>query len=194
MEEQMLAASLTTFGLVLDRLIQLVDRREKVNRNVFADYVAPVMADFEAVHKDYMESLKRYGDRLQDKTVEFSLEHPIFEEIRRDRISAKHLQTRARVLSASDGFDRRLSWFAWQISCYFWLSAEPHLPDATDYGAGSARAVLGDTLSEICERNDEDRYELAQKAVWHTAEKLQSGHAEVFAAFTRLKADLLDPI
>src|SRR5690242_18022007 len=98
MEAQVLVASLTTFGLVLDRLIQLVDRREKLGRNFFSDYVAPVMADFEAVHKDYMESLKRYAERLKDKTFEFGPEHPIFEEIRRDRISARHLQTKARVL------------------------------------------------------------------------------------------------
>jgi hypothetical protein len=48
-------ATITAFGLVIHRLIQLVDRREKLNRNTFTDFVAPAMSDFDAAHKDYME-------------------------------------------------------------------------------------------------------------------------------------------
>ncbi|WP_188130877.1 hypothetical protein [Paraburkholderia panacisoli] len=46
-------ATLTAFGLLMDRLIQLVQRRETLNRNTFTDFVAPAMTDFEAVHKEF---------------------------------------------------------------------------------------------------------------------------------------------
>ncbi|HWK51014.1 MAG TPA: hypothetical protein VNR40_14070 [Steroidobacter sp.] len=119
----MLVESLTTLGMVLDRLIQLVDRKEKLNREVFTDFIEPLMTDFDAVHRDYIESFGRYLEMLDDQTIPFNREHPIFDEIKRNRISAQHLQTRVRALGeALDYRDERLSPLIFNIWHYFRIS------------------------------------------------------------------------
>lgn len=200
----MVVESITAFIQVIDRLIQLVDRREKVNRAMFMDFVVPVMADFELVHQDYIESAKRYIALLEDKTVPFNDEHPIFESIRQDRLLAAHLKQKARVLCIpyssenSKKQDTRLNGLALEMSDYFGVVdfdiINRHRPP-THAPGGSFRQLLERSLRELYEPVPaDDASELATRLVWETLDLLQDHYGRVFKEYNELKQQLLQPI
>ena len=39
---------------ILEKVIQLLERREKVKRNLFLDYVEPIYLDMEKIHSHYL--------------------------------------------------------------------------------------------------------------------------------------------
>jgi hypothetical protein len=76
---------LDLFLKLIDRLIDLAKRRQEINKASFTDFVAPAMADLEAVQKDYLDSFRRYRDLLEDKKIPLTIDHPVLEAIRKDR-------------------------------------------------------------------------------------------------------------
>jgi hypothetical protein len=86
---------------LIDRIIQFAKRREEVKRNQFADFVAPTMANLDAIHKDYLESFRRYTTLLADETIPLSPAHPIFEDIRSDNLYSSGLRAKVASLDSA---------------------------------------------------------------------------------------------
>jgi hypothetical protein len=190
----MIAESFTAFGLIIDRLIQLVERQEKVSRNTFTDFVAPVMTDFDAVHQDYLDSFNRYAELLQDTTHPFDLNHPIFNAIERDRVMSRHLRGRARVLRASAADNHVFKKLAGSIEEYFgeqvpWVSTGQLQPGR------SGRTVLANALKSLAQSENIGLppHELALSALENTTYDLQTCYSQVLDDFQELKENLLKP-
>jgi hypothetical protein len=89
---------LTAVLQIIDRLIQLETRREQVKRNRYSDFFAPLMADLDAVHKDYTESFKRYQTILDDDTIPLTNEHPVFKDVASDNLLSEHLRAKIQAV------------------------------------------------------------------------------------------------
>src|SRR3954468_5170048 len=86
--------------ILVDRCIALAKRREDVNRAIFVDFVVPLVADFEAVHRDYVESFRRYREMITTSPLELDTEHPVMEALRVDEVFSAAL--RLKIPSSSD--------------------------------------------------------------------------------------------
>jgi hypothetical protein len=199
----MLVESLTALGLVIDRLIQLIQRRETLNRTTFADFVVPVMIDFEAVHKDYSDSFKRYREMLKDIYPPFDLSHPVFEAIENDREFAKDLQMKAKALTQLGNLDPRLFKFACSIERYFHIcrddiTKQPKIVFAPThpFEGCSARTEIQRDLGNVAAgpAMKLHKYREAVSTVMDTLRSLQNSYRLVFEEFTKLKTELLIPI
>lgn len=71
---------------LIDRCISLVKRREEIHRALFSDFVTPAFADFEAVHKGYIESFRKYRENLAAPDTPLGLSNPVFEQIQIDNL------------------------------------------------------------------------------------------------------------
>src|ERR1044071_5709867 len=94
---------LELFLKLIDRFIDLAKRRQDINRSFLTDFVAPAMADLEAVHKDYLESFLRYRNKLEDQTIPLGPEHPVLASIEKDNLFSEGL--RAKILGLDPFID-----------------------------------------------------------------------------------------
>ena len=82
---------------LIDRCIQLVQVREKQNRDLYTDFLAPTLDNFERVHKNYLETFAAYRKMLLSGSDPLTLDHPIFNKLIEDSKSSSDL--RAKVLA-----------------------------------------------------------------------------------------------
>src|SRR5690242_16457465 len=92
---------LDTVLKLIDRCIDLVKRREQVNRDLFNDFVEPAFADFKAVHRDYVESFRRYRTMISDEAIPLTRQHPIFQAIQSDNLYSQDLRNSVYALLPS---------------------------------------------------------------------------------------------
>lgn len=88
---------------VVDRLIALVKRREEVSRARYDDVVKPLMADVDALHRDYLTTFRKYRDALVDGK---SVDAAFMDAIAADSLFSRDLRSRVRAAADSDGDDR----------------------------------------------------------------------------------------
>jgi hypothetical protein len=118
---------LISMSSLLDRLIQLVTRREALNRSHYADFIAPMMVDLDAVHKDYIESFRRYQELLRDTSHPITMQHPIFEAMDNDNALSAGLREKVICAWSSDPPDSDLAEFSFAISHYLYgINPSPH--------------------------------------------------------------------
>lgn len=79
---------------VIDRCIDLVKRREELNRRLYTDFVEPAFADFEALHRNYLESFARYQLMIKASDVPLNYKHPIVEALADDSLFSSHLRSK----------------------------------------------------------------------------------------------------
>lgn len=83
---------------LIEKCVDLAKRREKVSAELYKNFVAPAFKDFEAVHKNYLDSFRRYRALLSDTRIQFDSSHPIFAELREDSLFSHNLRVKLRVL------------------------------------------------------------------------------------------------
>lgn len=200
----MIAESITAFVAVVDRLISLADRREKLNRNTFTDFVAPVMSDFEAVHKNYIECFGDYLTAVADHSIPFSVHHPLLDKIRNDSVLSQYLRMKALEITSQPCLDPRMLPFAQSLEEYFGVAEGPLVKQSgrhEDFRSrfircNLARRIAYSQLSEIARKNlpDAQKRTLATEALILTLGGLQTRYDAVFSKFNELKTKLLSPI
>ncbi|HEY8563278.1 MAG TPA: hypothetical protein VIL74_23070 [Pyrinomonadaceae bacterium] len=96
----MLAESLflSSFLKIVDRFIDLLKRREEVDKKLYTDFVAPAFADFETVHKNYIDSFLEYRKKLSDRSIPVNQDHPVFEDITRDILFTWNIRVKTESL------------------------------------------------------------------------------------------------
>jgi len=210
----MIAESITAFVAVVDRLIQLTARRELLNRNTFTDFVAPVMTDFEAVHKNYLDSFRRYHAALADSAIPITEAHPIFKDINRDIILSRSLIYKA--MSLRDAQNIRLQQLASQVEDYFQIPAdsllayqtEPvdsplgyEIPGKLEWVLYSPRtnvfrSVAIEMLHDVASGplSDEAKRKWAVEQLDAMLEALQARYWHVLSAYNTLKIQILTPV
>ena len=58
---------MSVLGDVIDRLIQFIERRERLDRELYEDRVVPLMTAVDALHGDYLQAFRRYRDAIAAK-------------------------------------------------------------------------------------------------------------------------------
>ncbi len=77
---------------VIDRLISLVKQREETDRQLHDDFLVPLVNDFEALHKNYLETFAAYRSDIASSAEPLSPLHPVLDAISRDSIFTAQLR------------------------------------------------------------------------------------------------------
>ena len=102
---------------LVDRLLQLIKHRKEQNQELYSNFVEPAIADFEAVHKNYMESFKSYRTTLREGKTPLDMEHPLFDKIREDSLFSSEIRSKVAAIQELDG-DTVIGPFAKAVSIY----------------------------------------------------------------------------
>jgi hypothetical protein len=62
---------------LIDRLIQLVEHHQKVQKDMFKDFVEPIFYEFEKVNNQYLDSFRKYREMIRS-SEQIDSDHPIF--------------------------------------------------------------------------------------------------------------------
>jgi hypothetical protein len=87
---------------VVDYLIALVKAHQQVNRDLYVNFIQPAFEAFEAVHRDYIDSLVRYSSVLADKTLKMDWNHPVFADLEMDALKTDSLRTKLKDLKPKE--------------------------------------------------------------------------------------------
>lgn len=197
----MLGLTLDLSLKLIDRCIALVKHREESNKNLYRDFVAPAVADFEAVHKNYMESFRQYGDMIANSNTVLNEKHSVIKTITRDSLFSHDL--RAKVYALRDLIaDPLVGKFVKAIYEYMDWASDPGLDfGATMYLHGDSpsnpkRYELREGLEKVFSKEwtgqDEKRLHglrVVDEIVFLTQEK----YSAVVGEHTALKRRLLQP-
>jgi hypothetical protein len=198
---------LDLFLKLIDRLIDLAKRRQEINKASFTDLVAPTMVDLEAIHKDYLDSFRRYSDLIDDETIPLKPGHPVLEAIRKDNLFSEGL--RAKILQLdplivdNEPFGRTLD-FPYLLRIMKWylsgaakppkfVKYEDDLP--RDLPSQVRRTSYSKTLEAIIKSkdSDQDKRHKAKVALEDSVRKLQASYGNVIFAYAEVKQMLLKP-
>lgn len=86
------------FLKLIDKCISLVKARQEQDKGFYTDFVAPAFADFEMLHKDYLDSFRRYRDVIETTNLPLNAEHSIFEMVRNDSLFSDNLRSKLREM------------------------------------------------------------------------------------------------
>lgn len=103
---------------LIDRGIQLLRRREESSRALYDHVVAPLLRDFEVVHRNYIESFRAYRDKLSKAT---DLDASFLEALSADSLYSEDLRTRLRAFADAQS-DSRVLPLVEAISLYLSLA------------------------------------------------------------------------
>jgi len=79
---------------LIDRCIQLAEKRREQNRSIHQDFIEPILADFETVHADYITSFSEYRDLIFTSECPFDTDHPVITKLARDMLLRQQLRAR----------------------------------------------------------------------------------------------------
>ena len=195
---------------LIDRAIQLLRHRQDVSRSIYDRQVVPLMTDFEAVHRNYLDSFSRYRVTLR-------LDPPIASDfldiIAADSLYSEDLRSRMRAF-VTTGADERLRPLLEAIKDYLSLaslsvegSSGKRLPKRelpTPSGDGGARSVaLEDFLDYIIDTHAIEPHgrtmprvihNIARKAVLVRVGSLENENAHLSNANARVAIHVIDTV
>lgn len=101
-----------------DRLIQLWNYREEVDRHLFENFITPIHANFEDVHQEYVDSFRGYRQMLKTSTDPFDDNHPVLDALEEDATFNSKLRMRIHGMVSGEN-DPLLGKFISSIYDYF---------------------------------------------------------------------------
>jgi len=90
---------------LIDRAIGLVREHKAVRRALHDDYVAPLIAQFDEVHRNYLTTFRKYREMIATGETNFSASDPVFQEIKNDSLFSGDV--RAKLGAFWQGLDHR---------------------------------------------------------------------------------------
>jgi hypothetical protein len=79
-------------------LIDGLSLKQKANQDLYNNFVVPALANFEAVHQNYLTTLAKYQTMIQETDKPLNDNHPVMKEIANDAIFSANLRARSRAL------------------------------------------------------------------------------------------------
>jgi hypothetical protein len=122
---------LDLFLRLIDRCIELAKRKEEKNKRFYAEFIAPAFADFEAVHKNYMESFMKYREMLLDEQFTLNSQHPVVNLVMSDSLFSDNIRSKVSDLSRME-LHRSVYLFLFAIFEYMQCIINDSYLDATD--------------------------------------------------------------
>jgi hypothetical protein len=83
---------------LIDRCIQLAQRREKQDRDLYSELLSPALDEFERIHKNYIDTFVAYKAMLNGKDNALTQDHPIFNKLVEDSQSSFDLRAKVMAL------------------------------------------------------------------------------------------------
>lgn len=192
---------------LIDKLIELVKRREEVDKDLFSNFLVPAMTDFEAVHKSYVDSFRKYRECVADRNNALDRRHKVFDLIKEDMLDSIDLRGKVLALYQLE-VDPVFSSFIRSIREYldspidtkgyiteFVLQLIPGVGPAANAARISLCHSLIRCMSECLTANtgEDARRALALKLIDNKIEELKLKYNEVSKEFIKLKIRLLMP-
>ena len=194
-----------TFVKGLDKVTDLLKRGEQQRADLFRNFVEPAWKDFEAVHQNYLDSLKRYTDLLNDVTKPITHSHPIFKVIEQDSLYTDAMRAKVAEAQRFAG-DPALGSLIARMTDYlvtvprtftFLLTGdEPkQKPTMADFARCLPRTTLKDQLRFVASKeiHTEEQRRLALLCVAGAVEGLQASYGRALVAYNDVKVKLLTP-
>jgi hypothetical protein len=109
------------------KIIQTLTNGFKVykesRKNLYENFLQPAMADFDRVHKNYLNSYIKYSRLLSESKEPYNKNHPVFKMLKEDALFSIHI--RSKLYSFYDYTnDQTLRRFVQSIRDYFNYSSE----------------------------------------------------------------------
>jgi hypothetical protein len=191
---------LELFLKLIDRFIDLAKRREEVNRKFYIEFIAPAFADFEAVHKNYMDTFLHYREMILDNCLTLNEKHPVIDLISRDSLFSDNLRAKVSDLFRLDSdksiFDSSIQVFLLALRCYMeGAVANPLYGKRIELPTCQIRYTFRKGLTQIFKRSasQEDKRKRAINVLDNVVADTQEAYAIVLYAHSDLKNKLLKP-
>jgi uncharacterized protein YoxC len=174
---------------LIDKIIQFGQTRKTQNRDLYSDFVVPIIKDFEVVHSNYIETYKKYIRMIEENSETVDLDNNLFNEIRRDSIYSGDIRNKLNSLNAF--FEvKRIGEFCKSINQYLDTNT-----DKSDYNTynNAARYDLVTSLELILVYNKSctDKKEKGIKYIERSIMELQDKYKKVISEGMILKKQLL---
>jgi hypothetical protein len=190
---------------LIDRCVELAKRKEQTNRSLFTDFVAPALADFEVVHKGYVDTFRRYRQMIETSSDFTELKRKLLYEIKVDNLFSA--SDRAKIWELERWVnDPVIGSFILAIIRYigFDRNWEPE-PEAMEVSSSDIIRDVSQHVRESTGRvviqsigqsppGEEERREAAVEALEDMLYEVQANYAEVMREYSNLKDKLLRPI
>jgi len=196
---------LELFLRLIDRFIELAKRREEVNKRFYSEFVTPAYADFEAVHKNYIETFLQYREMILDNKLVLNNEHPVIDLVSRDSLFSDNLRYKLLDLLRLD-IDPRIKKFISAISFYMgWAvvnSIEGHYTVSNErydyrwiHETCSIRYEFKEGLTGVLKKHwgQEEKRKRAIKVLDNIVARTQVNYLAVTHEYNDLKEALLKP-
>jgi len=155
------------------------------------------MSDLETVHKEYLDSFRRYRDLLENKKIPLTSDHPVFGAIEKDNLFSEGLRAKILQLDPLLG-DKVFGDFLTRVKWY--VSGASTLPEIIEYepwdGISQMRRVrYRNTFKSIIngKGSDDEKRRQAIGALDESVHSLQLYYKAVLGAYAELKKKLLKP-
>ena len=196
---------------LIDRCIELVKTRQATDKALYREFVVPAIDDFNLVHRNYLDSFKRYRDMLSAASGAFGPDHPVIDAIRTDALFSADLRSKIYSLRplASDpiaggliaAIERYMKGTNDHIERYGVLAdpngARREASENIGKNAGNLknliRVAYTDNLQDIFGRllDDASKKKMAIAALDYIVEQMQARYAAAIREHSLLKHRLL---
>ncbi len=100
---------LDIFIKLIEKSIQLVEKRQEHKRSISIDYVEPIYTEFLDVHNNYLVSFKKYREHIKNYGNKGNKLKELIQTLYEDNLFSEHqrqsLRTFCNVASKLEGYD-----------------------------------------------------------------------------------------
>ena len=188
-------------SVLVDKLtskgIDLIRGYKRKQRELFVEFILPLMQQFEDLHNNYVSAFNLYVDLIANSPDDLTREHPVFQQITKDKILSNDLPNKMNSMwevlrqefdDPYDDKDKFLS-FLWELNMYItYLGSSAHEMERI-----KPRGSLLEVLQEIAESEAsiEQKRLFAEEEVSEKIQEMQSFYADIDKVFQLLKLDYL---
>lgn len=178
----------------VDRIIQLAKQQQETDRKLNDDFLVPIVADFEKVHQNYLDSFSSYRSEIEKHSGSFDESHPVLARMQSDSLVSQNLRAK---LEALRGFrtDPLFAPITYLTQCYIGSAEAGKLETVLGnqrFNAPRRKVILGlkKTFSE--KLSDQEKRDEAFCLIDDVIMELQQEHLMFTRASIELKRKLLD--
>lgn len=186
---------------LIDRLIQLVEHHQKVQKDMFADFVEPVFSEFEKVNSQYLESFRKYREMVRS-SEKLDNSHPIFSVVEDEILMTSAQRVKLEELSKFSD-DPLYGAFISSIQYYMTGNIESaeffigfdEIPEDEPMQSNVFRFSFLQGLGKIAAsvNSEADKKQLALESLQHLISSLNKRYLKVSREYAELKKRLITP-
>jgi hypothetical protein len=167
---------------LISRVIDLLKEEQRIKKSLHDEFVIPLMIQFEEIYKNYIQTFIKYRESIIHGASRLSMEHPLFEEIKKDSLSSDSMRVKLgslwRVLNERRDNSNELMGLLESIARYLEFAIESPVP-RNIARASITSDLLGASKKQAC------------SVVEEKIEQLQGDYSRVQEKYQELKLKLV---